>query len=165
VWLALLGLAHGMSSFAGLVETLFYVKRPTLNVVNAVVTIIVQAIVSLLLIPRMGVTGAALGMLAGFASQAVLRFIEMRHVFGWSWPWHSLTRPVVAFVAAIVPGALIRLFVPGPWGEAASATLFVLLYAAAWSRMGADPADREIWRRLRARKAIDAVPDAQPVAS
>ena len=59
-----------------------------------------QAIVSVILIPRIGVTGAALAMCIGFAAQGVIRFAEVRHVFGWSWPWHTLARPLAAFAIA-----------------------------------------------------------------
>jgi O-antigen/teichoic acid export membrane protein len=150
LWLALLAIAHGSNSFAGLVETLMMVKRPSLNLVNAVITVTLQAAVSVMLIPRIGVTGAALAMCIGFAVQGVVRFAEVRHVFGWTWPWHSLIRPLVAFAVAILPAAVMRV-AAGRWSEIAAALLFAALYFAAWRWMGADPADREIWRRLTAR--------------
>ena len=55
LWLALLAVAHGSNSFAGLVETLMMVKRPALNLVNASITVVLQAVVSVVLIPRIGV--------------------------------------------------------------------------------------------------------------
>lgn len=149
LWLALLGLAHGANSFAGLVETLIMIERPALNFVNAVVTIAIQLLAGLLLIPRVGATGAALAMCLGFTVQGVLRFAEVRQVFGWSWPWASLRRPLAAFAIAVVPAVGVRLSSGGLLGELLAAGLFLALYAGAWNVLGADPADREVWRRLK----------------
>jgi O-antigen/teichoic acid export membrane protein len=151
LWLALLGLAHGANSFAGLVETLIMIERPGLNLFNASVTIVVQLVTGVLLIPLLGVTGAALAMCAGFTIQGVLRFAEVRHVFGWSWPWSSLRRPLTAFFIALIPAAGVRLAAASIGDLAAeliAGVLFLGLYAAAWRVLGAEPADREVWRRL-----------------
>jgi O-antigen/teichoic acid export membrane protein len=147
LWLALLAIAHGTNAFAGLVETLFMVERPGLNLANAVVTVLVQLVAGVLLIPRLGVTGAALAMCLGFATQGVLRFIEVKHVFGWAWPWGALGRPLAAGTLAFVPAAAVRLL-GGGWWELGSALLFIGLYALAWFWLGPDPEDREVWRRL-----------------
>lgn len=146
-WLALLALAHGTNAFAGLVETLLMIERPGLNLVNAAVTVLVQLVAGVLLIPRFGVTGAALAMCLGFAVQGILRFVEVRHVFGWHWPWASLARPALAGLAAAVPAAGLRMF-GGAWAELGSAALFLGLYGAVSFWLGAEPDDRDIWRRL-----------------
>jgi hypothetical protein len=118
----------------------------------------------------MGATGAALAMCLGFVVQAVLRFLEMRHVFGWSWPWHSLRRPVAAFVVAMLPALAIRM-AGGLVAELASGIVFLLAYAGCWFWLGAEPADREIWRQLRGARqaqaavAAPAVVGAAPVMS
>ncbi len=151
LWLALLAIAHGANVFAGLVETLFMVERPGLNLANAVLTVLVQLGAGVLLIPRFGVTGAALAMCLGFATQGVLRFIEVKHVFGWAWPWYALGRPLAAATLAFVPAAALRLL-GGGWWELGSALLFVGLYALAWFRLGPDPEDRVVWRRLIGRR-------------
>lgn len=152
LWLALLAIAHGTNAFAGLVETLFMVERPGLNLANAVVTVLVQLVAGLLLIPRLGVTGAALAMCLGFATQGVLRFIEVKQVFGWAWPWGALGRPVAAGALAFLPAVALRL-VGGGWSELGSALLFIGLYALAWIWLGPDPEDREVWCRLVHRRA------------
>ena len=152
LWLALLAVAHGTNAFAGLVETLFMVERPGLNLANAVVTVLVQLVAGVLLIPGFGVTGAALAMCLGFATQGVLRFVEVKHVFGWAWPWRSLGRPLAAGGVAIVPAAALRM-AGGAWAELGSAALFLGLYALAWMWLGPDPEDRQVWQRLFRRRA------------
>ena len=149
LWLALLGLAHGANTFAGLVETLLMIERPGLNLVNAVATVTIQVAAGLVLIPRFGVTGAALAMCLGFGVQGILRFVEVRRVYGWSWPWRSLVRPGVAFALAFVPALAIR-SVGTVAAEIAAGTMFVALYLAAWKWLGAEPADKEIWHTLLA---------------
>jgi O-antigen/teichoic acid export membrane protein len=146
-WLALLGVAHGTNACAGLIETLLMMERPALNLVNASVTVLVQLAAGVLLIPRMGVTGAAIAMCTGFAVQGVLRFAEVRLVFGWAWPWQSLARPLVAGGLAFAPAAALRT-VSGDWAEIGSGVAFLALYACAWLWLGPDPADREVWQRL-----------------
>ena len=147
LWLALLAVAHGTNAFAGLVETLLMIERPSLNLVNASLTVAVQLAVGLLLIPQFGVTGAAVAMCCGFAVQGIARFAEVRHVFGWTWPWASLVRPLAAAAIAAAPAIALR--IPGGmWWDLAAGLAFLGAYALAWLWLGPDPEDREIWRRL-----------------
>jgi O-antigen/teichoic acid export membrane protein len=154
LWLGLLGVAHGTNAFAGLVETLLMIERPGLNLVNAAFTVAVQIGAGMLLIPVFGVTGAALAMCLGFAIQGALRFVELRHVYGWSWPWPSLIRPSAVFAVAFVPAAAFRV-AAGSGAELVAGIGFLALYAAAWWMVGAAPADREIWRALVATRRRD----------
>jgi len=107
----------------------------------------VQLAVGLLLIPQFGVTGAAVAMCCGFAVQGIARFAEVRHVFGWTWPWASLVRPLAAAAIAAAPAIALR--IPGGmWWDLAAGLAFLGAYALAWLWLGPDPEDREIWRRL-----------------
>jgi O-antigen/teichoic acid export membrane protein len=134
----------------GLVETLLMIERPRLNLLNAVVTIAVQAVAALLLIPQFGPTGAAIAMVLGLSTQGLLRFRDVRRVFGWSWPWFSLARPLMAFGVAFVPAAAVHVLDAGLAVDILSGALFLALYALMWTRLGADPEDRDVWRRLTA---------------
>ncbi len=149
LWLAILAIAHATNSFAGLVETLIMIERPGLNLFNAAATVLVQVVAAVVLIPQLGVTGAALAMWIGFALQGLLRFAEVRHVFGWTWPWESLRRPALAFGLAIAPAAILRVALSGLAAELAAGGLFLALYAGCWLMLGAEPDDREVWARLR----------------
>jgi O-antigen/teichoic acid export membrane protein len=146
-WLAFLALAHAANSFAGLVETLLMIERPGLNLLNALMTVATQTIAGVLLIPRFGVAGAVIAMGAGFALQGVMRFAELKHVFGWAWPWGSLARPATAFAIAFAPAAVLRTM-GGPPVEIASGLLFLTSYLFVWRWLGADPADQAVWQRL-----------------
>ncbi len=53
-WLIVLVVAIGSHGLLGLFETVIMVKRPSLNVVNALIAVIVQAALSVVLIPRIG---------------------------------------------------------------------------------------------------------------
>ena len=140
MWLMLLALAHGTNLFAGLVETLLMIERPDLNLINAGITVVLQVGAAVILIPRIGATGAALATCIGFGVQGVLRFVELRHVFGWSWPWGALARPVTAFTTAFATAGLVRVISPATIpAEVGAGLLFLAIYAATWWWLGADP--------------------------
>ncbi len=149
-WVGMLAAAHAANSFAGLVETLLMIERPGLNLVNASVTIVVQVSVSLWLIPAQGVLGAVIGMSTGFVVQGVLRFVELKHVFGWMWPWRSLLRPLLVCGLAMVPALLCRWI--WPQAELSSGLVFVAGYLITWKIVGADPVDQAILDRLLKRR-------------
>ena len=121
------------------------IERPGLNLLNAVLRSSCS-LAGLLLIPRFGVTGAALAMCFGFAVQGVLRFAEVRHVFGWTWPWASLVRPLAA---AAMPQCLRRASDAGRSLVGSCSGLCLSRASHAGVALARpDPADREIWRRL-----------------
>jgi hypothetical protein len=103
-------------------------------------------------------------MCIGFTVQGALRFAEVRHVFGWSWPWASLRRPLAAFAIALGPAIVVRLL-DDLVGELLAAGLFLALYGGAWTLLGAEPADKEVWQRLMAARRAGTVglDSARPV--
>jgi hypothetical protein len=56
----------------------------------------------------------------------------------------------------MAPAAAVR-FAGRTGAEVVAALVFAALYVGAWTWMGADPADREIWRRLTSRTPPGAV--------
>ncbi|MGI8819420.1 MAG: polysaccharide biosynthesis C-terminal domain-containing protein [Chthoniobacterales bacterium] len=148
MWVGLLAIAHATNSFVGLAETVIMIQRPRLNLINSGLTVLLQLGASLLLIPWLGATGAALGMVLAYVTQGVLRYFELRYVFDWAWPWRALMRPALAFVIALAPAIPLRLLLPGRPGELAAGLTFLAAYFGAWKIIGLEPGDRVVLREL-----------------
>ncbi|MFN2509547.1 MAG: oligosaccharide flippase family protein [Chthoniobacterales bacterium] len=148
LWLGLLAVAHATNSFVGLAETVIMIQRPKLNLFNSSATVVLQLGASMLLIPWLGATGAALGMVLAYVTQGILRYCELRFLFRWHWPWRALARPAVAFAIAIAVALPLRLLVQGWLGELSSGLIFLGCYLAAWKFIGLEEADRVVLRQL-----------------
>ncbi len=120
LWVGLLAFAHATNSFVGLAETVIMIQRPKLNLINSGATVLLQLGASLLLIPWLGATGAALAMVLAYVTQGVLRYLELRILFNWHWPWGALARPAMAFGAALVPAVPLRFLFAGWTGRTGS---------------------------------------------
>lgn len=151
-WVALLAIAHATNSFVGLAETVIMIQRPKLNLINSGFTVSLQLGASVLLIPRLGATGAALGMVLAYVTQGVLRYFELRYVFDWHWPWRALLRPAVAFAIALLPAIPLRLLIASRPGELAAGLTFLAAYFAAWKVIGLEESDRVVLRQLLKRR-------------
>ncbi len=152
-WVALLAVAHATSSFVGLAETVIMIQRPRLNLINSGTTVLLQLGASLLLIPWLGATGAALGMVLAYVTQGVLRYLELRILFHWHWPWRALARPAYAFLLALLPALPLRLLWHGWRGELAAGIVLLVAYVAAWKVIGLEEADRVVLRQLWQRRS------------
>jgi O-antigen/teichoic acid export membrane protein len=131
-WLAIVAIACAINAFVNLGETVIMVQRPGLNLLNSVITCVVGSTATFLLIARLGVLGAALGILTTYAIQGLLRTIILRTVFHWPSPWKEV-RPVLAVsVAGILPAMVCRALFPGVIGQLAAATICVAVFAAGW---------------------------------
>jgi O-antigen/teichoic acid export membrane protein len=148
MWVALLAVAHATNSFVGLAETVIMIQRPKLNLVNSGFTVALQFTASLFLIPWLGATGAALGMVLAYVTQGVLRYFELRYLFNWHWPWRALARPAVAFAIALAPAVPLRLLMHGWRGELAAGLVFLAAYVTAWKVIGLEDSDRVVLRQL-----------------
>lgn len=148
LWVALLAIAHATNSFVGLAETVIMIQRPRWNLVNSGATVVLQLVASLALIPWLGATGAALGMVLAYITQGVLRYCELRYLFHWHWPWKALVKPTIAFSVALAVAVPVRLFVSGWPGELAAGLVFLAAYVAAWKFIGLEEADRVVLRQL-----------------
>ena len=148
LWVGLLAVAHATNSFVGLAETVIMIQRPKLNLINSGVTVVLQLGASLLLIPRYGATGAALCMVLAYVTQGVLRYLELRFLFQWHWPWRALGRPASAFAIALAPAMPLRLLLDGRIGEVTAGLVFLAAYIAAWKIIGLEASDRVVLRQL-----------------
>jgi O-antigen/teichoic acid export membrane protein len=159
LWVGLLAVAHATNSFVGLAETVIMIQRPKWNLVNSGITVALQFGASLLLIPALGATGAALCMVLAYVTQGVLRYCELRYLFNWHWPWRALVRPTLAFVIAMAVALPFRLLIAAWQGELTAGLLFLGAYFGAWKVIGLEEADRVVLRQLlhdrRRRRRID----------
>jgi O-antigen/teichoic acid export membrane protein len=147
-WVALLAVAHATNSVVVLAETVIMIERPKLNLINSGATAVLQFGASLLLIPWFGATGAALCMVLAYVTQGVLRYVELRVLFDWHWPWRALVRPAVAFAIAMALALPLRLLIDGWHGELASGLTFLAAYVGAWKFIGLEESDRVVLRQL-----------------
>ena len=151
LWLGIVALACATNAFVSLGEVVIMVRRPRLNLLNSSVTCIVAIGANLWLIPRFGITGAAIGILLPYVVQGILRDVELRYLFGWPSDWHELRRPVAAAAAAAVPAVGCRVMLAGIPGQLAGVAVFLAVYAGVWWLFGLDPGDRAIVDSLTGR--------------
>jgi O-antigen/teichoic acid export membrane protein len=147
-WVALLAIAHATNSFVGLAETVIMIQRPKLNLINSGFTVALQLGASLLLIPWLGATGAALGMMLAYVTQGVLRYCELRILFNWHWPWRAFARPAIAFAIAMAAALPLRLLINGWRGELTAGLVLLAAYVGAWMVIGLEDSDRVVLRQL-----------------
>jgi O-antigen/teichoic acid export membrane protein len=131
-WLGLVALAAAVNAFVSLGETVIMVQRPRLNLLHSSITCAVAAVALLLLIPRYGAMGAALGILLPYVVQGVLRYVTLKFVFHWKDSWSDIRPPLVAAVIAIIPALGCRAFLVGMWVQVASAAIFLIIFGAQW---------------------------------
>jgi O-antigen/teichoic acid export membrane protein len=148
--------ACALNAFVSLGEIILMVERPSLNVINTSAAFIVAVALNLVLIPKFGPFGAALGMLAPYAIQGVLRGFEISRLLGWRWPWKALARPWTAALAGLPPALACRFLIAGVGGELAAGVVYVLGYLFAWWAIGLEPTDRAVLASLRER-GVEAV--------
>ncbi len=162
LWLVLLAVAHGVTGFAGLAESVIVADRPHLNLVNSAVVTVLYVAASLILIAKFGATGAAAASIFAASCLAGLRYTELRFLMRWTWPWVSLVRPLVAFVSALTPALIVRVLIASWPGELIAGVVLLLGYVLAWRIIGLDPRDRATLNSLRRRTATHAGPEVTP---
>jgi O-antigen/teichoic acid export membrane protein len=150
LWAAVLAVAHATNTFVGLGETLIMVQRPALNTINSAITAAVQAGAGIVFIRLWGPLGAALSTVVAYATQGVLRFMELHFALGWRFSWAAFRTPCVAFLLALVPGLGLRAWLGPVAGELAGVAAFVAVYVATWRTLGFAAADRAVLAALRA---------------
>ncbi len=131
-WLGIVAVAAALNAFVSLGETVIMVQRPRLNLLHSAITCVVAAVALLLLIPRYGAMGAALGILFPYLVQGILRYVTLRFVFHWEDSWSDIQPPLVAALIAIVPALICRWFLSGIPKEIVSAAVFLLIFGAQW---------------------------------
>jgi O-antigen/teichoic acid export membrane protein len=156
-WVAIVGGACALNAFVGLGETILMVERPKINLMNSAIAFVAAVGLNLLLIPKFGALGAALGIFSPYLIKGVLRWVEIAWLVEWRWPWLALVKPWVAALAPLPFALLLRLALQGPWAELASAVLYLAGYFIAWRIFGLDPSDRAVLDQIFKKKRPAAV--------
>ena len=131
-WLGIVGIACATNAFVSLGETVIMVQRPHLNLLNSSVTCAVAFGTNLWLIPRLGVIGAAFGILLPYAIQGALRYGVLRLVFRWRNPWRSIRPPIFTAIIAFVPALGCRLLLQGIAGQIIAGLVFLAIFGFGW---------------------------------
>lgn len=122
------------------------------KLLNASVGVVVSVLMSLLLIPSLGLAGAALAVLGATASVNVLRLVEVRVLIHFSPYDRSFVAPLVAGAVSLVIAAGVVLLLQAWFVEfvvvAVAGTALVATYAVILIRFGLDREDREFLRRV-----------------
>lgn len=155
-WLAILSVACALNAFVGLGETILTVERPALNLKNAVGVALATVVTNLLLIPRLGPLGAALGMLVPYTVYGVLRVRQIRRLLDWTWPWRALAKPLLAGALASPVALAIRAAGSQPSVELLAVAAFLPAYLFAWRLIGIEAVDREMLQYLLGRRRVAA---------
>jgi O-antigen/teichoic acid export membrane protein len=150
-WLAVAGAACALNAFVGLGETILMIQRPTWNAINTTIAFTAAVALNLILIPRFGAMGAAVGMLVPYVIQGALRGFEIAYLLQWGWPWRALLRPWTATLVALPVPVVIRSLGSGVLVETAAGLLFVAAYLVGWRVIGLEAEDRAVLARLRGR--------------
>jgi O-antigen/teichoic acid export membrane protein len=131
-WLGIVALASATNAFVALGETVIMVQRPHLNLLHSSITCAVAVVGLLLLIPRFGPSGAAVGILLPYVVQGILRYATLRWVFRWKDSWSDISPPLIAAGIAIVPALVCRAFLSGIVGQVTSAAVFLAIFGLQW---------------------------------
>jgi O-antigen/teichoic acid export membrane protein len=131
-WLAVVAVACATNAFINLGETVIMVQRPGLNLLNSLITAAAGATATFYLIARLGVMGAAFGILITYAIQGAIRTAILRIVFRWGNPWKEIRPVIFAAMLAIIPAVIWRLCFPGIVGQIGGALLCLGLFAGSW---------------------------------
>jgi O-antigen/teichoic acid export membrane protein len=150
-WLVIVATACAVNSFVVLGEMILMIRRPAMNLLNSCTALAVTIGLNLMLIPRLGPLGAAIGMIVAYSVQGTLRGIEIPWLYGWRWPWRDLAKPWLAALAALPLALLVRLHGADVATELTAALLYLATYLFAWRVVGLDSRDRAVLAYLLGR--------------
>ncbi len=108
--LVILAMAEVLQSSLGIGDLIFVYLKPRISLYLTLISITAGIITALLLIPPLGITGAACALFTAYALRSVLRFAVLRHSFGVPVPHKHLVGPL--FAAGVAAG--VALTIPGP---------------------------------------------------
>jgi O-antigen/teichoic acid export membrane protein len=125
--------------------------------VNSIIHLVATVALDLVFIPRLGVVGAALGVMLSSVLINVVRLLEMVFLLRIRPYDRSFLKPVLAAVAAAVPAYLVNQpLTSTPWAVqlGVGVPLLVGIYVLAIVLLGLSDEDRLILERLRVRLGL-----------
>jgi O-antigen/teichoic acid export membrane protein len=151
VTLAGANLINSVFGYAELV--LLMAGLPYLNLANTILFVAVNAVGTVVLIPRLDILGPPVAVLVAFAFVNLIRLVQVRRFVGVH-PFHGgLLKPLLAFAVGCAVGWAAGIL-PGVHDVAAAAA-FVVVFVIARLALGLDPEERQMIRRLLRRTAPD----------
>ncbi len=147
-WMVIVSVSCAVNAFVGLGETILMVRHPTVNLLNSAVALLAGIGANLLLIPRYGPLGAAIGVLVPYTLLGMLRGIEVSWLLAWRWPWRSLRKPWLAALGALPLALVARAVDDGIAAQVSAAAIYLASYLLVWRLVGLDPGDRSIVSHL-----------------
>jgi O-antigen/teichoic acid export membrane protein len=129
--------------------------RSWLNWANNAVSLVCNVVLNLLLIPHLGLLGAAISWAVVIAGVNVVRILQVRRVFGVTPFSRSLAKPAVALGASAIVGIgtghVLNALMAGPplIHLTVVGSAFLATYAATLMLLGINADDRLLWRALR----------------
>lgn len=152
--LAILCVAFGVHSAAGSVSPLLEMTgRPTLNLINVLLSFALNVALTVTLIPRFGIVGAALATGAAMIFLVILRFAEVFWLIGFQPYTAAYGKPLLAAGLASLTLAAVTGFWPGPTGLLIGPPLMIVTYAGLLLILGLTAEDRRVLRLARDRLA------------
>jgi O-antigen/teichoic acid export membrane protein len=127
--------------------------HPKVNLIDSILTLILNVVLDVLLIPRLGIMGAAIGSSIAIGLVNILRTIQVYWILHiWAYDWRFL-KPVAA--AAVAGGATYLLISRGLGSEwltfGVGLALFGVVYAGGILLLGLSESDMLVLRSLKAR--------------
>lgn len=130
-----------------------------INLINSVIAATLNVGLNVLLIPRLGIYGAALATMCGGVIVTILQILEAKHFVGLQTHWAALRKPMVAGAVALSPlavGWLLGWRLDSTLLRGIHTALALGVYALAIWLQGIDPEDRTMISDvfLRRRKVV-----------
>ncbi|MCL5883279.1 MAG: flippase [Actinobacteria bacterium] len=125
-----------------------------LELLNVVVTLIVDAGLCFLLIPRYGLVGAAIASMSSIMVVNIMRLVEVWHFMHMHPYEKSFLNPLIAAAAGVAVSSLAGYLVVGTGTlvrVGMLAALLIVVYIAVMAALGFDENDKDLYRMIRNR--------------
>jgi O-antigen/teichoic acid export membrane protein len=145
----LLLLAELFWGVLGIAELPLLFAKPKTNVVIGLAAIAVEIFVALILIPRLGGTGAAIALCAAFLLAGIIKTLLVSRLLGSAPHPARMLWPSVFGAAAVGPSYWLAGHITFPLSMLAGIPLFLLLYGLLLWYFAFNDADRRLFRKMK----------------